>query len=234
MERRASTVRVGQNPGPWLWVAAALSLGLSLTPWGAVALYPFKLFTTWVHECGHALMTVLLGGRVMSIAIEPDTSGVTMSAIPTSAIAAGMVASAGYLTASVVGCVLIAATRVERWAHRILLFIGVLMGLTLIFWMRNGFGFLAVLLWGAALIMLARVNIGHLSRFVLGLLAIQVALNAVFDIRVLFMVHGGRSDAETMASIFLLPAEVWATMWMVTSVALLAWTLWVTRVKKKA
>ena len=92
MERRANPIRINPNPGPWLWVAAALSLGLSLTPWGAVALYPFKLFTTWVHECGHALMTVLFGGRVMSIAIEPDTSGVTMSAIPSSAIASGMVA----------------------------------------------------------------------------------------------------------------------------------------------
>ena len=107
------------------------------------------------------------------------------------------------------------------------------MGLTLIFWMRNGFGFVVVLLWGIALITLGRVNIGVLSRFVLGLLAIQVALNAVFDIRVLFMLHGGRSDAETMASIFLLPAEVWASAWMLMSVALLAWTLWVTRVKKK-
>ncbi len=175
---------------------------------------------------------MLLGGNVMSSAIEPDTSGVTMSAIPGSVIARGMVASAGYLTASIVGCILIAATRVERWAHRILLIIGVLMGLTLIFWMRNGFGFLVVLLWGAALIVLARVNIGLVSRFVLGLLAIQVALNAVFDIRVLFMPHVGQSDAETMASIFLLPAGLWAGGWMLVSVAMLGWTLWVTRVRR--
>ena len=232
MQRGASSLRTTPNPGPWLWVAAALSLGLSLTPWGAMALYPFKLFTTWVHECGHALMTVLLGGTVMSIAIEPDTSGVTMSAIPSSAIASGMVASAGYLTASIVGCILIAATRVERWAHRILLVIGVLMGLTLIFWMRNAFGFAVVLLWGAALITLSRVKTGAVARFVLGLLAIQVALNAVFDIRVLFMPHGGRSDAETMQSIFLIPSEVWAGSWMLASVAMLGWTLWSTRVKK--
>jgi hypothetical protein len=58
-----------------LWVAVAVSLVVSLTPWAQFLLYPFKLFTTWVHECGHALMTVLVGGRVTSITIEPDTSG---------------------------------------------------------------------------------------------------------------------------------------------------------------
>jgi hypothetical protein len=56
-------------------VAVAVSVVVSLTPWAQFLLYPFKLFTTRVHECGHALMTVLVGGRVTSITIEPDTSG---------------------------------------------------------------------------------------------------------------------------------------------------------------
>ena len=94
------------------------------------------------------------------------------------------------------------------------------------------FLFAIVLLWGAALITLSQMKTGAVARFVLGLLAIQVALNAVFDIRVLFMPHGGRSDAETMASLFLIPSEVWAAMWMIASVAMLGWTLWVTRVKR--
>jgi hypothetical protein len=34
----------------WFWVAIAVSLIASLTPWGPTLLYPFKLFTTWVHE----------------------------------------------------------------------------------------------------------------------------------------------------------------------------------------
>ena len=66
----------------WLWVAAALSLGISLTRFGPLMLYPFKLFTTWVHECGHAVMTVIVGGRVSFIVIEPNTTGITRSLIP--------------------------------------------------------------------------------------------------------------------------------------------------------
>ena len=212
-----------------LWAAAAVSLLASLTPWGAVALYPFKLFTTWIHECGHALATVLVGGRVEAITIAADTSGLTLGLVPAGRLARGVVASAGYLGAAVVGCVLMAAERVERWAHAILLALGGCLLLTAVFWMRNLFGFVVVLAWGAGLVALGRHGASGAARFVLGLLAVQVALNAVFDIRVLFLVEGGPSDAQTMARLFLLPAWLWAAAWMGLSVAMLGATLWLTR-----
>ena len=192
-------------------MAAAVSLGLSLTPWGVGLLYPFKLFTTWVHECGHALATVLVGGRVQAITIAPDTSGLTLGLVPAGVFGRGLVASAGYLGAALVGCLLMAAARAPRWAHAILLALGGCLLLTAVLWMRNLFGFVVVLAWGAALVALGRRGVGDAARFVLGLLAVQVALNAVYDIRVLFLVDGGPSDAATMARLFLLPAWVWAT-----------------------
>ena len=225
-----STRILSRRPiGNWLWPAVAVSLIVSLTPWAPFLLYPFKLFTTWVHECGHALMTVLLGGRVTSITIQPDTSGLTRSLVPVGRVARGLVASSGYLGAAVVGCLLMAATRVEKWSHVILLSIGAFMLLTLIFWMRNLFGFAVVLAWGVALITLARRGIANARRFLLSLLAVQVALNSVYDIRILFLIDRGRSDAATMAQLFLLPSWVWATSWMLMSVAMLGATLWMTR-----
>lgn len=214
-----------------LWMAAAVSLALSVTPWGHLLLYPFKLFTTWVHECGHAVMTLMVGGSVHSIAIEPDTSGLTRSLIPSGRIARGLVASSGYLGATIVGCLLMAATRVEKWTRAILRTVGAIMLVTLVIWMRNLFGVVVVLAWGTALLVLARPRRGTASRFVLSLLAIQVALNAVYDLRVLFLVEGGRSDADAMARLFLLPAWVWAGVWMLTSLGMLGGTLWITRVR---
>jgi hypothetical protein len=212
----------------WLWLAVAVCVAVSLTPWGPLVLYPFTLFTTWVHECGHAVMTVLVGGSVGAITIRPDTSGLTRSLVPAGRIGQGLVASAGYLGASLVGCLLMAATRVPRRARPILTGIGAFMLFTLVVWMRNPFGALVVLGWGVALLALARRQTGRAPRFVLSVLAVQVALNAVYDIRILFLVHG-RSDAETMARLFLLPAWLWAGVWMLLSVAMLAWTLRVTK-----
>ena len=213
---------------PRLWLAAGLCLAVSLTPWGPLVLYPFTLFTTWVHECSHAVMVVLTGGAVASIAIQPDTSGLTRSLMPASRLAQGLVASAGYLGASLVGCWLMAAARVQRRARPILWSIGACMLVTLVLWIRNLFGAVVVIAWAAALLLIARRRSGGLAGFVLGVLAIQVALNAVFDIRQLFLVHG-RSDAETMARLFVAPAWLWASLWMAVSIVLLVSTLRATR-----
>ena len=212
----------------WFWVAIAVSLIASLTPWGPTLLYPFKLFTTWVHETSHALMTLLVGGRVTAVTIDPDTSGLTHGLVPASRVARGLVASAGYLGAALVGCLLMAATRVERRARTILYGVGAFMLLTAVVWMRNVFGVVVVLVWGLALVTMARRRMANALRFLLSLLAVQVALNSVYDIRVLFLVDGP-SDAATMARLFLLPAWFWAATWMLMSVAMLGWTLWSTR-----
>jgi hypothetical protein len=212
----------------WFWVAIAVSLIVSLTPWALPLLYPFKLFTTWVHETSHALMTVLVGGRVTAVTIDPDTSGLTHGLVPASRAARGLVASAGYLGAALVGCLLMAATRVERRARAILYGVGAFMLLTVVVWMRNVFGVVVVLAWGLALVTMARRRMANALRFLLSLLAVQVALNSVYDIRVLFLVNGP-SDAATMARLFLLPASFWAATWMLMSVAMLGWTLWSTR-----
>ncbi len=222
---RLPTPRFGSG---WLWLAAALSLAVSLTPAAGVALYPFRLFTTWVHECGHALATVAVGGRVSAVTIQPDASGLTHSLVPEGRIARGVVASAGYLGAALVGCLLIAATRVERRANGLLAGVGAFMLLTLLLWIRNLFGAAVVLAWAVALLVLARRGLGRAAQLLVGLLAIQVALNAVFDIRVLYLVDGP-SDAVTMARLFLLPAWAWATVWMAVAIGMLGATLWATR-----
>jgi hypothetical protein len=215
----------------WLWIAAATSLAVSLTPAAGVALYPFRLFTTWVHESSHAVATVVVGGHVSSVVIRPDASGVTYSLVPDSRLRQGIVASAGYCGAALVGCLLIAATRVERRAHTLLAVVGGCMLVTLLLWIRNPFGAAVVLAWAVAFLVLARRRLGRTAQFLVGLLAVQVALNAVYDIRVLYLVHGP-SDAATMATLFLLPAWLWATTWMALAVGLLGATIWMTRARR--
>jgi hypothetical protein len=211
-----------------------LCLGVSLTPWGPLALYPFTLFTTWVHECGHAAAAVLLGGAVASVTIQPDTSGLTRSLMPASTLAQALVASAGYLTASIVGCFLLAASRDGRRAKGILWAIGALMLASLVLWIRNLFGAVVVVAWALALMALGGKRAGRgVAGFAITVLAIQVALNAVFDIRTLFFVRGA-SDAATMARLTGAPAWLWAAVWMGISIALLAATLRATRGNARA
>ena len=101
--------------------------------------------------------------------------------------------------------------------------------LTVVLWIRNPFGFSIVLAWGAVLFAIAQRGPGRIAQLLLSLLAIQVALNAVYDIRALFFVGNAPSDAQTMARLFLLPAWTWASVWMVASGALFVWTLGIAR-----
>ena len=213
-----------------LWVAAALCFGVSLTPWGPWILYPFTLFTTWVHECSHALVAVLLGGSVRSITIQPDTSGLTRSLMPAWTPRAGRRRVRRVPRCEHRRMLLMAATRVERSAKPILWGIGAFMLFTLVLLdpqpVRRARG---RRVGGRA----PRARPGSRPAagspgFGLSVLAIQVALNAVFDLRALFLVHGP-SDADTMARLFAVPAWIWAGLWMALSVGMLAWTLRITR-----
>ena len=61
-----------------LLVAIGLTLALLLIPYGHWLTYPFLIFATFIHETCHALATVLTGGKVESITVALDGSGLTL------------------------------------------------------------------------------------------------------------------------------------------------------------
>jgi hypothetical protein len=42
-------------------------------------MYPLRLFVTYVHEAGHAIMTLLTGGRIHEFVVSADGSGHVVS-----------------------------------------------------------------------------------------------------------------------------------------------------------
>jgi len=52
--------------------------------WNTWPLYPFKLLVVLMHESGHAAATLLVGGSVEAIRINPYQGGVTLSRFPPS------------------------------------------------------------------------------------------------------------------------------------------------------
>lgn len=214
-------------PPQLLWPLAA-SLALALVPGGKYALYPFKVFTTWIHECCHAGMALLVGGSVTKITLASDTSGLTQYQIPKSRIRHALVTSAGYPGASCVGCVLYAASQsMEASGARIALAtLGALLVLSLLLWVRGFFGVFAVLSLASALFAVAQFAPLHWAMDVLAFLAIQTGLGALMDARELFRFSSkSRSDAEVMHRIFWLPPGFWALAWLSFSVALTYWTI---------
>jgi hypothetical protein len=119
------------------WVIARL------IPLGGVILYPLTLFTTWVHEMGHGLAALLVGGRFHELAIFRDASGLAMtSARPGWAQAA--VSAGGLLAPPLLGAAILAFAHTPRRARTLLAVLAGALLVSLAIWVRSAVGLVAV------------------------------------------------------------------------------------------
>src|SRR4051794_27807373 len=84
---------------------ASAALGLFL--WRHPVLFPFKLLVVLMHETGHAVASLLVGGSVSSIIVMPNEGGLTQSLIPATLVRRIIVSSGGYVGSTISGCVLL-------------------------------------------------------------------------------------------------------------------------------
>ena len=209
-----------------LILALIVSLLLWSLPFGGFVLYPFKLFSTWVHEMWHGLAMWLTGAGFSRLEIFRDTSGLAFPERAIGGAPLAAIACAGYMGAALLGSSLLIIS--QRW-HRprtVLLAFAVVLGLSLLLWVSNDFGQGAVAIGLIALLLLARFASERISILLANFMAAQACINAVLDIRVLFrpvLVIDDKmvqfSDAQVMAAATFGPPEMWAGFWMAWSFA---------------
>jgi hypothetical protein len=112
-------------------------------PFGHEALYPLTLFTTWVHEMGHGLTALILGGDFKELAIFKNASGWAMCyAAP--GWREALVSAGGLLAPPIVGSAIIAGVHGPKRARWVL---GILAGaivLSLVIYVRSATGIIAM------------------------------------------------------------------------------------------
>ena len=206
-------------------LAAAAVLGVLF--WNSWPLYPLKLLVVLMHESGHAVATLLVGGSVDRIQISPDEGGVTFSRYPPSLLRSIIISSAGYVGSTVSGCVLLwvaARSKAGRWP---LIALATWCALVAVLYVRDGFTLLFVGGCALALGLLARFGASLLRRGVLVFLAAFSCCYALYDIRddLLHLSSSGGSDADALARVTFIPAIVWGVGWGLLSLVLVALTL---------
>ncbi len=214
-----------------------LSFFLSLFPLGRTILFPFQIFTTWAHECCHALTATILGGSSIKITIAANGSGLTHYNIVPNRIKKGIISSAGYLGTSALGCAIFYLTIHAGQPHSLFtprtlaISLSAMMGISLLFWMRNALGFFSILLLGTALASLQYSDFNRYTQTILLFISIQTALNALFDLRTLFTLGSSKSntsDAHAMQKLFILPHWFWSLSWLVLSLFMMYETVKIT------
>lgn len=172
----------------------------------------FRYLDTTIHEFGHALVTLLLSGKVMYIELYADHSGVTKSMM-TRSWAVIPVALSGYITASLFAWLLFALN--ARDLHRRgLLLITLLALLSLVLFVRNGYGmvwlsgFIAlnavVMLWGGR-------TLTRWYFLLVAFLTLEESVFGPFSLVLLALDRPGQAgDATLLAQVTAAPATVWA------------------------
>jgi hypothetical protein len=212
--------RSGLDTRRMLVLAALVVAGLWF--WSAPWLAPLRLLVVLVHETGHALATLLFGGRVERILVGADESGQCLSAVPAGWLPQIAVYSAGYVGSAVSGALqLILAFRFRL--HRAVLYaMGTWVTAMGLLYAGNTFTLAYCLAMGAVLLVLARVLPAGAERALVMVIAVFTGLYALFDLRDdLWRAGGGQSDAVLLAMQTHVPAIVWSLLWSAVSVAVL-------------
>lgn len=127
-----------------LGVTVSVIVG-SFVPFGSVLLYPFTLLATWVHEMGHGLTALLVGGNFIHLEIFADASGLAYTTHAAGARSLGAWISLGGLVAPpIVGAVVLGAARGPRRAQVVLVVFAAALVASLAVWVRSFTGFIAV------------------------------------------------------------------------------------------
>ena len=200
--------------------AALLSLILLNIPIANTLLYPVRLLVTLVHEGGHAVATLLTGGGVQQITLEPDGSGLTLSLGGWRPI----ILSAGYIGAAAVGALMLYLLRTPLGGRAALYALAIVLGALTLFFVRNVFGFAVGVGLTVALALAARFLPDRADLVLAAFLAVQLCLMALLDLFNLLFSSGlfpvGHNDAVFMSRVIPLPPILWALLWSLASVAL--------------
>ena len=212
-----------------LAVALLASLLLWNLPFGGFLLYPFKLLATWMHEISHGVVMFVTGAGFDRMEVYRDGSGLAFARYGVGPFASAVIAAAGYMGTPLWGAAILLGPRGPRSTRGVVAGLGVVLVLTALIVVANGFGRTALAITGGAMIAVAFAP-KRIAFFVAQLVGAQACVNAVLDIRVLFrpqLVVDGvavrASDAHAMARATVGTDDRWA-VWLWAAVWL-AWSL---------
>ncbi len=216
--------------------AVALAVAVGVLAWDTTAIYPLKLLVVLIHESGHAVAAKLAGGTVESITIDSLQGGLCQFRYEPTFFNTVLTSSAGYLGSAISGALLLVATLRYRAGRWVLAFMSAGLVFVLVFWARSLFTFGVTLAMAAALGLAARFLPKDGSQLLATFLAVFNSLYALFDLRddLWSAERRAGTDAAILAKATHIPSIVWAVLWTLVAVALLAFALWVSARGKKA
>ena len=160
-----------------LILAAIVFFVLNQFPLGRMLQWPFVIITTYVHEMGHGLMALLLGGNFVRMEIFTNASGLAWFSGVSSGLPAALVAAAGLLAPAVCGYIFIRAGTRRRSSSNLLLIFSIIILLSCLFWIRSWFGFLVMAGVALGFLWLSRHGGSRIHQFLIQFIGVHMLVD---------------------------------------------------------
>lgn len=222
-----------------LLAAALVYIVAHYVPFGQQALYPLTLFTTWVHEMGHGLTALVLGGHFEKLEIFSDASGLAHAYAPGRGWQDALVSAGGLLAPPLVGGILLATVHGPKRARIALTVLAAALVVSMVLYVRTTTGLIAMPIVAVALGYSAwfafrqspeyRVIATQVLAVVLALDTVTDTAWYIFQTEVTVDGQTRGSDISSVAHGFGGPVFLWSCIIMAVAVALIAlggWWAW--------
>lgn len=203
-----------------LLVVGVLSVLLWRVPVIGWLFYPFRLLLVFVHELGHWLATLFMGGTVERIEVYPNRTGKTTSLVRNQSC---LLVIAGYLSVPLFGLLLFGLAVSGVASQEILLSLGAGLLLLSLFFVRNSFGLLSGIVLSALLIWAGASLDDFWASRLLFLLAVQMIFGGLLS--VYEFGWNNTSDAGQLARLTGIPRTVWTLLWTAVAVVVILLSL---------
>lgn len=208
--------------------SVAITALLYAIPYGHYVAYPLVLLSTLVHELGHGLTAVLVGGNFHDFRMWLDGSGVATHSGHYGALASALVSAGGLVGPAIAAAIGLACSRRAKAARAFLLLIGLGLAVAEIVVVRNMFGWVFVGVLAFLCLAIAMGAPARTAQVSVIFLSVQLALAVFSRSDYLFTAvaetSSGQmpSDVAQMASALGGPYWFWGALCALVSVAALA------------
>lgn len=201
---------------------AVISLFLWQFKLGRNLIRPYYILGVFFHEIGHAIAILMLGGKPVRIELDTNDGGLTRGYAPEGRLRRAIVSSAGFLGSSIVGGLLIVASRNPKITNNILILLGVFSLVITLVWVREwlGYGFMTMIFWGLIILTIAFRTPPEAQKFMIQFLGIQMSMINFLNIWYLFDMRGS-SDVGKIEKYLFLPYWFWGIMITVLCIEIL-------------
>jgi hypothetical protein len=191
--------------------------------WDTVVVYPLKIFVVLLHESSHALAALATGGTIERIVLDPAQGGACYCPGGSSFLTL----SAGYLGSLLWGGGILLAARSPRVRPQFLTYaLGAATVALSLLYVRSGFGIAFGIVFGAALVFVARKAGAGINRGLGQVLGLTSVLYAILDIKSDILDRPElMSDAAMLAELTGIPTLAWGFMWILLAVAIAFWLI---------